>query len=165
MKNYFTIESAIHDKINADNLIGIIPISPINLKIRFTNFSIKNSVLLRILEFLIIVGLVIQFVVFLSTIRDLISGTSVLGFKIYSFIALIIMTFIFYLIYSLCRWIFKIPIKLKYYPIFILTKNKLYFSVFKKNKNNFDDILFHQFDIPYSALSNNLYGEIINQCR
>jgi len=147
------MNSMVIEKFKDEKIIGVIPINPKGLNMKFANKSLSPGILSIILMFLISLPITIPLLAMLSFIlADLMihMGAVSLFFVIILFIAILASpTYIIYKIYVN---------KIKKYPevIFVITENDLSFFLIKDKHID----LHHQFGIPYNKLNEVYFGEI-----
>ncbi len=147
------MESIAIEKLKDEKIIGVIPINPKGLKMKFANKSLSPGFFSILLMFVISLPLTIILLAMLSFIlADLMNHmhpVSLFFIIILFFAILALPTFIIYKIYVN---------KIKKYPeaIFVITENDLSFFLIVDKHIAFH----HKFGIPYHKLSEAFFGEI-----
>ncbi|MFP4024906.1 MAG: hypothetical protein ACLFVR_10290 [Thiohalospira sp.] len=140
-------------KLNGENIVGVIPINPKGLNIKFSNKSLKPNFWQIVLMFLISLPITLFVLALLSFIlADLFLSASTLSLVLIIPLFLVILAMPTYLIY-------KIYVnRIKKYPetIFVITKQNFHFFLLENNIVK----LHHKFDVPFDKLSEVFYGEI-----
>ena len=141
------------EKLKNEKIIGVIPINPKELKIKFDNKSLAPNFWQIVLMFLISLPITIPLLVMLSFLLvNLSLNASALSLVLLVPLFLVILALPTYLIY-------KIYVnKIKKYPetLFVITEQNFHFFLLK---NNIVDI-YHKFDVSFDKLNSIFYGEI-----
>ncbi|MCD4833020.1 MAG: hypothetical protein K8R31_04430 [Bacteroidales bacterium] len=140
------------EKLDGENIVGVIPINPKGLNIKFANKSLTPNFWQILLMFLISLPITILVLAMLSFIlADLfLNGSTVSLVLVPIFLVILAMpTYLIYRIYVN---------KIKKYPetIFVITKQNFYFFLLENNIVK----VHHKFDVPFDKLSKVFYGEI-----
>ncbi len=141
------------EKLNGENIVGVIPINPKGLNMKFANKSLTPNFWQIVLMFLISLPITLFVLALLSFIlADLFLSASILSLVLLVPLLLLILAMPTYLIY-------KIYVnKIKKYPetIFVITEQNFHFFLLENNMVK----LHHKFDVPFDKLSEVFYGEI-----
>lgn len=141
------------EKLKHVKIIGVIPVNPKGLKIKFTNKSLSPNFWQILLMFLISLPITILVLAMLLFILANL-------FKNASIVSLVILVPVFFVILTMPTYlIYKIYVnKIKKYPdaIFVITEQNFYFFLLENNIIN----LYHKFDVPFAKLHEVFYGEI-----
>ena len=140
-------------KLEEENIIGVIPVNPIGLNIKFAKKSLKPNFLQILLMFLISLPITILVLAILAFILgNLVSSASIVSLILLIPVFLVILVMPTYLVY-------KIYInRIKKYPetIFVITKQNSHFFLLENNIIG----LYHKFDVSFKKLNEIFYGEI-----
>lgn len=141
------------EKLKNEKIIGVIPINPKGLKIKFDHNSLTPSLWQILLMFLISLPITLPLLSLLSFILgDLVQCLSTVSLVLLIPIFLVILAMPTYLIY-------KIYVnKIKKYPetIFVITEQNFHFFLLKNNLVK----VHHKFDVIFDKLSEVFFGEI-----
>jgi len=139
------------EKLNGENIVGVIPINPKGLDMKFANKSLTPNFWQIVLMFLISLPITLFVLALLGFI---------LGDLSPSFLSLILLVPICLVILAMPTYlIYKIYVNnIKKYPetIFVITEQNFHFFLLENNMVK----LHHKFDVPFDKLSEVFYGEI-----
>jgi len=141
------------EKLDGENIVGVIPINPKGLNIKFANKSLKPNFWQILLMFVISLPITLFILAMVGFILgDLILRVSTVSIILLVPVFLIVIAMPTYLIY-------KIYVNsIKKYPetIFVITEQNFYFFLLENNIVK----LHHNFDVPFNKLNEVFYGEI-----
>ena len=147
------MDKRILEKLKNEKIIGVIPINPKGLKIKFDNKSLAPNFWQILLMFLISLPITIPVLAMLSfLLANLFRNASAVSLVLSVPFFLVILAMPTYLIYKI--YVYKI----KKYPetIFVITEQNFHFFILKNNIVN----LHHKFDVPFDKLGEVFFGMI-----